>query len=181
MKFRELVRIRQSIRNYSSMPVPRDSIDKCIEAARFAPSACNSQPWSFIIIDDPDLKNSFADVAFSGIYSLCSFARNAPVIIAVITKKSSYAASLGSFFKGTQFNLIDIGIACEHLILQATEEGLGSCWLGWFNEKKVKKFLDVPNKTNVDILISLGYPADDAIREKVRKSLPEIRHYYTRM
>lgn len=178
MKFLELAKKRQSVRKYSSQPVPRELIDKCLEAAQFAPSACNSQPWSFIVVDDEKVKNELTGKALSGIYSINSFAQNAPVIIVVITEESTYAAKLGGYFRGTQFNLIDIGIACEHLILQAAEEGIGTCWLGWFNEKEVKKVLGLPEKKKVHILISMGYPEVEGEKEKKRKPLNEIRQYY---
>ncbi len=116
MEFLELVRKRQSIRKYLSKAVPRDILNRCMESARLAPSACNSQPWSFIIVDDEETKNKLAKKAFSGIYSVSSFAKNAPVLIVVITERSSYVARLGSYFKGTQYNLVDIGIVCEHFI-----------------------------------------------------------------
>ena len=179
MKFLELVKRRQSIRQYSSQPVPRELIDKCLEAAQFAPSACNAQPWSFIIVDDEKVKNALTNKAFSGIYSMNSFAKNASVIIVVIAEQSTYAAKLGGYFRGTQFNLIDIGIACEHLILQAAEQELGTCWLGWFNEKEVKKVLGLSKKKKVCLLISMGYPEAKFVREKKRKTLNEIRRYYS--
>jgi nitroreductase len=177
MEFLDLVIKRQSIRDYSSRPVSRQDIDKCLEAARFAPSACNSQPWSFIVLDKEEIKNRFADKAFSGIYAVNSFAKKAPVIIVVVTERSAYAARLGSYFRGTQYNLIDVGISCEHLVLQAAELGIGTCWHGWFNEKAIKKFLGLPMDKKVDVLISMGYPKDEVLREKKRKSLDEIRRY----
>ncbi|MBU1863447.1 MAG: nitroreductase family protein [Candidatus Omnitrophica bacterium] len=178
MNFIDLVKKRQSTRSYTPQPVSRDVIDRCIEAARLAPSACNSQPWTFIVIDDPSRKNKVGDAAFSGMYSMSSFAQSAPVLIIVITEKSSYAATLGTWLKGTQFNLIDIGIAGEHLVLQATEEGLGTCLIGWFNEKAVKKELKLPSKSHIDIIISMGYPQDAGPREKLRKPIDAIRSYY---
>ncbi len=180
MAFLELVRQRRSIRKYSTKPIPREIIDRCLEAARLAPSACNSQPWSFIVVDKDDLRNDLAAAAFSGPYSMNSFAKSAPVLIIVVTERSGYIARLGGYFKGVQYSLIDIGIACEHLILKAQEEGLGTCWLGWFNEKAVKKSLGIPDGKKVDIIISIGYPADGEVREKVRKSLDEIRKYLDR-
>ena len=177
MTFFELVKRRKSTRKYSSLPLPREAIDRCLEAARLAPSACNSQPWSFIIVDQPDLKNTLADKAFSGIYSINSFAKDALVLIVVVMERSSYIASLGGQFRGVQYNLIDIGIACEHLVLQAEEEGLGTCWLGWFNEKGVKKVLNIPKQKKIGIIISMGYPKDKEIKDKIRNSLDEIRKY----
>ena len=177
MNFLDLVRKRESVRNYSTEPVPRVSIDKCLEAARLAPSACNSQPWSFVVIDDQRMKEKLADKAFSGIYSINAFVKQAPVIVAVITERSAYAAKLGGYFRGIRYSLIDIGIACEHLILQAAEEGIGTCWLGWFNEKGVKKVLGLPKSKRVDILISMGYPKENTQGDKKRKTLDEVRRY----
>ena len=177
MTFLELAKRRRSIRKYSPQPLPREAIDRCIEAARLAPSACNSQPWHFIIIDDNDLKEKVAHSAFSGAYSMNSFAKEAPVLVAVVTERSTYFARLGGYFKGTQYSLIDIGIACEHFILQAEEEGIGTCWLGWFNEGEVKKTLGVPKDKKIDIIVSMGYPQDGEAREKKRKALEEIRTY----
>lgn len=177
MNFLELVRKRKSLRKYSPKPVSRETIDRCLEAARLAPSACNSQPWSFIVVDEEKIKNELADKAFSGVYSTNSFAKNAPVLIVVVTEQASYAARLGGFFRGTEYSLIDIGIACEHLVLQAEEEGLGTCWLGWFNEKAVKKVLDIPKEKKVNVIISMGYPGKEETRKKIRKPLSEIRKF----
>jgi len=177
MKFLELVKKRQSIRKYLPKPVSRETIDKCIEAARLAPSACNSQPWKFIIVDDPDKKDELAKAAFSGIYSMCTFVKKAPVIIVVITEQSSYATRVGSFLKNIQYSLIDIGIACEHFVLQAAEENVGACMVGWFSDKKVKKFLKLPKTAKIDLLISMGYPEDETILEKHRKPIEEVREF----
>jgi len=176
--FLDLVKKRCSVRSYSDRSVSRDDIDTCLEAARLAPSACNSQPWSFIVVDNKEKKDTLADEAFSGLYSMCAFAKEAPVLVVVITERSSYAATLGSFLKGTQYNLIDIGISCEHFLLQAAELGLGTCWIGWFDEKKVKRYLGLPKGAHVDTIISLGYPRDESIPEKNRKTLDEIRKYF---
>ena len=178
MTFLELVRKRRSIRKYLPKTVPREILDRCLESARLAPSACNSQPWFFIVVDDEKLKNQLADKAFSGIYSINSFVKKAPVIVVVVTKRSSYIVKLGGYFRGAQYNLIDVGIACEHFILQAEEEGLGTCWLGWFDEKAVKRILGIPQNEKIDVIISLGYPETQDVREKTRKPLDEIRRFY---
>ncbi len=180
MSFLDLVKKRRSVRRYSDGPVPREAIERCIEAARLAPSACNSQPWYFIVVDEKGLKDDLGKAAFSGPYSMNAFAKTAPVLIAVVTEQSSYIARLGGRIKGVQYSLIDIGIACEHLILQAEEEGLGTCWLGWFNESAVKKALGLSRNKKVDIIISMGYPGEDAVFEKPRKSRDEVRRYNSR-
>ena len=176
MTFLDLVRKRQSERKYSDTPLPREMIERCVEAARLAPSACNSQPWTFMVVDG-DLKNRLAAAAFSGLYSMNAFAARAPVLIVVVTERSKYSARLGGKIRGVQYSLIDIGISCEHLILQAAEEGLGTCWLGWFNEKGVKKVLGLPRAARIDVIISMGYPESEIIRDKSRKSVDEVRHF----
>ena len=177
MNFLDLAARRQSDRKYTSRPVDRALLERCLEAARLAPSACNSQPWTFLVLDRDELRTRVAEAAFSGLYSMNAFARTAPVLIVVLTEKSKYMARLGGQFRGVQYSLVDVGIACEHLVLQAAEEGIGSCWLGWFNERAVKRQLGSPRRLKVDLLLCLGYAADPALRPKVRKSLDEIRRY----
>lgn len=179
MTFLELVNKRSSIRRYAARPVPREIIDRCLEAGRLAPSACNAQPWYFIIVDDPVLKDKVSAAAFSGIYSMNSFAKTAPVLAVVVRERSKQFAAIGGFFRGVQYNLIDIGIACEHLILQAAEDGVGACWLGWFNEKAVKKILDIPKGKKADVMISMGYPAEGSTGQRIRKPLNEISRFNT--
>jgi nitroreductase len=137
--FLELVQSRRSIRKYQDKPVEREKILQCIEAARLAPSAENVQPWRFIILDDPEIIRQMSDQAFSGIYSPIRFAAKAPVIVVILAKLDILANRIGKQIQGTQFYLLDIGIAGEHLVLQAQELGLGSCWIGWFNARKIKK------------------------------------------
>lgn len=178
MSFLDLARARYSLRKYADTPVPREVIDRCLEAARLAPSACNSQPWSFIVVDQNPKRRELAEAAFGGIYSMNKFALNAPVLIVMVTEKSKFAAALGGQFQGTQYALIDIGIAGEHLCLQAAEEGVGTCWFGWFNEKAVKNVLGLPRSAKVDVIIGMGYPAEGVEpREKKRRSLNEVRSY----
>lgn len=177
MELLELIGRRQSCRRYSNRPVPRELIDRCLEAARLAPSACNSQPWSFIVVDREPLRTQVAQAAFTGLYSLNKFCFYAPVLIALVTENSRYAAMLGGHIRGVQYSLIDIGIAGEHLDLQAAELGLGCCWLGWLNDKAVKQALRLPRSTRIDVMFSLGYPADDQIRNKSRRTLSDVRRY----
>ena len=111
MSLMELFRKRRSVRNYSDRPVPREDILKCLEAARLAPSACNSQPWHFIVIDEPELRKRVADRIFSGLYAMNHFAKEAPVLVAVITEKMKFLAALGSQVRDTRYCLVDLGIA----------------------------------------------------------------------
>ena len=157
MALLELLQHRKSVREFLDKPVEREKIMMCLEAARVAPSACNSQPWKFIVVDDPELKSKLCQKAFGGVYFINSFCKMAPVIIAVVSEKSRFLARIGGMFRGTKYYLIDIGIACEHFVLQAEDLGLGTCWIGWFNERAVKSLLNIPDNKKVDILIALGY------------------------
>lgn len=174
--FNGLANKRISARRYIDKPVDDDSIRLCLEAARLAPSACNSQPWKFIVVNDKPLKDELCDRAFGGVYSMNKFAKGAPVIIAAVSEKSAFLARIGGQFRGTQYCLIDIGIACENLVLQAAELGLGSCLIGWFDEKPVKRLLKIPKEKKVALLISLGY-CEDGAREKIRRPLGEIASF----
>jgi len=177
MKFIQLVKKRRSVRNYLATKVERDKIERCLEAARLAPSACNSQPWYFVVVDNSELRDEIAKKTLLPFTSMNRFVLNAPVIVALIAKRSKMTAQLGGVIKAKKFNLIDIGIAAEHFCLQATEEGLGTCMLGWFDEKAVKKILQIPKTERVILLITLGYYEDKGRTEKKRKSMKEIFRY----
>jgi nitroreductase len=129
------------------------------------------------VIDEPELRKRVADRIFSGIYAMNKFAKDAPVLIAVVLEKEKLLASLGGQIRDTSYCLIDIGIACEHLILQAQELGIGSCWIGWFDEKALKEELRVAKNKKLDIMISLGYSTEDKVIPRTRKSLEEISSF----
>jgi nitroreductase len=170
----ELIANRRSVRRYLDTPVEREKILACIEAARLAPSAENAQPWRFLIVDDPQLKAEFAAEAFSGVYSFSRFAAKAPVLIVIMARLDIVAHRLGGRIQDVSFYLVDIGIAGEHLALQAEEAGLGTCWVGWFNVRKTRKFFKIPRKYKIVCLMTMGYYEKRPWREKKRKSLGEI-------
>jgi nitroreductase len=172
--FMEIVRSRRSIRRFLPRPVEREKILACLEAARLAPSAHNAQPWRFLVIDDPSLKDSLCREAFSGIYSASRFAAQAPVVIVILARKDLVAHHLGRGIQGTEFHLIDIGIAGEHLVLQAEEMGLGTCWMGWFNSRRARRALKIPRKYKVMALMPVGYPASRPPRQTLRKALDQV-------
>jgi len=176
MKFIELVNHRQSVRKYSDKPVEKEKIQHCLEAARLAPSACNAQPWKYIVVDDTVLKEKVAQETFSAIAPFNKFVLQAPVIVAIVMEKPNMLSQFGGRIKDKDFYLIDIGITAEHFCLQAAEEGLGTCMLGWFNEKAVLKILGIPAKKRIGLLISLGYAADEP-RKKIRKETEKMSSF----
>lgn len=177
MALSDLFKHRRSVRNFLDKPVEREKIMMCLEAARVAPSACNSQPWKFIVVDDRERKNRLCEEAFSGVYMTNSFCRTAPVIVAVVSEKSKFLARIGGMFRGLKYYLIDIGIACEHFVLQAEDLGLGTCWIGWFNEQAVKSVLNIPRNRKIDVLIALGYYDREQLGEQNREPIEKIASF----
>ncbi len=171
MTVKELIEKRQSNRSYKPAPVEKEKIMSCIEAARLAPSACNAQAWKFIVVDDPDLKEQVAEAANS--MGMNKFLYGAPVIIAVVLETPNVASAIGSTIKRKDYTQIDLGIAVENICLQATELGLGSCIVGWFDERRIKKILQVPASRRVPLLVVLGYSNDERHTKK-RKKIEDI-------
>ena len=171
MSFLDLVRRRQSVRAFLGGPVERAAIERCLEAARLAPSASNAQPWHFVVADDPAVVRELADATYN------RFTRQAPAFVAVVCEPGKAVARLGGWLAGRDYRLIDLGMAAQHFCLQAAEEGLGTCMLGMFNQRRARRVLAVPAGRRIEILICLGRPADGAVREKRRKSPDQIRSY----
>jgi nitroreductase len=169
----DLVRRRQSDRSYTNKAVEKEKIERIAEAGRLAPSACNSQPWKFIIVDDPTLLSQLAEAASAKLLGMNSFVSQAPVQIVVVREKANMSSRVGATIKNRDYSLIDIGIASENICLQVAAEGLGSCMIGWFDEKMVKKILKIPAGKRVELLITIGYPAKET-REKKRKPSGEV-------
>ena len=152
--FLQLVNARQSDRAYDkSRLVEADKLERILEAGRLAPSACNAQPWRFVVVTDPSLAEK-AGKAAAGL-GMNKFAKDAPVHILVVEESANITSRLGGKLKGKHFPLIDIGIVAAHIVLAAESEGLGSCILGWFDEKEIKSLTGIPSSKRVllDILI----------------------------
>ena len=178
MNFIELVKTRQSVRRYASKPIEKETLIRCLEAARLAPSASNSQPWTFVVVDDEPIKDKVAKLTFDKIFSFNKFAVGAQALVVFVIEKPKLITQIGGTIKNKEYPLIDIGIAAEHFCLQATEEGLGTCMLGWFSEKPIKKLLKIPASKNIGLIVTVGYPADDyPLRNKSRKSFENVVRY----
>jgi nitroreductase len=173
LDFFELAKTRRSIRAYTGRSVDRKDLEKCVEAARYSPSACNSQPWSFIIVDDPEKTSMIAKAAAYGPGGFNSFTKEAGAFIALVAEKQVFPAWMAGKIRHVDYRHVDIGIACAHLVLQAHELGIGSCILGWFDEGKIKKILSVPRFKTVELVIALGHPAETEIHEKKLKGRSE--------
>jgi len=175
--FITLASARQSDRAFEAdRPVEHEKIERILEVARMAPSACNAQPWHFIVVDEPELKNKVADATSSKILGLNHFTKQAPVHILVIEEKVNLSSGFGGWVKDKTFSMIDIGIATAHIALAAEAEGLGSCILGWFDEGKMRKLLGIPSGKRVVLDIIIGYSTQSK-RRKNRKEPNEVISY----
>lgn len=168
MKVLDVIQKRRSVRKYKENPISEKALMRVLEAARLAPSGKNFQPWKFIIIKDKALKEKLAQ-ASAGQF----FMAEAPIIIVGCGFPDNCYAHMGRYMKSWS---VDVTIALEHLILQAQEEGLGTCWIGSFEEEEVKAILNIPENVKVLALTPLGYP-DEIPRFRGRKSLDEIISY----
>jgi nitroreductase len=172
MNFDELILERQSDRKYEiNRAVEEEKLMECIISAGQAPSACNAQPWKFVVVRDNALKAQVCDCAVS--MGMNKFCADAPAVVALVLEKPNFTSKIGSVLKDKEYTLIDIGIVAYHFCLKASALGLGTCMVGWFNEKKVKKLLDIPSSKRVPLLITIGYRSGD-LRKKARKKLSDI-------
>jgi nitroreductase len=172
--FQRILRGRRSIRRFLPTPVEPEKLRACLEAARIAPSAHNTQPWRIVVVDDQALKERLAAAAFSGLYTGSKFAAQAPVILVLLARPGQIAARLGSRIQGVPFYLIDMGIAGEHIVLQAEELGLATCWMGWFSYRRARKVLGIPRGFKLVAMMPLGYAASRPRREPPRRAYEEI-------
>jgi nitroreductase len=171
-----LITSRQSDRKYSDKQVEREKLTRLIEAGRMAPSACNAQPWKFIVVTEPKLIARVAEAASAKLIGMNSFVGQAQAIIVVVREKPNLSSKVGATIKNKDYSLIDIGIATENICLQAKAEGIGSCIIGWFDESEIRKLLAIPKSKRVELLITLGYSLSDQ-KEKRRKPVEEVVSY----
>lgn len=154
---------RRSIRRYSAKPVEKEKLNKVLEAARISPSASNQQNWKFIVVRDPLKREKLTEATFGQ-----TFVGQAPVILAACGTDPESVMKCGQ-----HRYTVDLSIATAYMILEAHEQGLGTCWLGRFDEKTVKDILGIPDHVRVVAMMPLGYP-DESPEAKPRKTLDEI-------
>jgi nitroreductase len=164
------IKTRRSVRSYASRPIPADVLERMRQALRCAPSACNFQPWHFIFVTDAELRRKVAEAANNQLWMA-----EAPVTIAGCASPPHAYKYMGGHGNSAE---IDVAIALDHLTLAAVAEGLGTCWIGAFDEGKVKRLLEVPKQAKVVAMTPLGYPASPDLHypldETDRKSAAEI-------
>lgn len=167
MEFMDLVKKRRSIRRYLPTPISDQDLKDILKAARLAPSWSNRQCWRYIIVTDQIIKNKLAEAGRA-----CKWINKAPVIIVACADPKASGHK-----PGMDYFMLDIGISFEHLILAATNLGLGTCWIGGFDEKMAKEALGVPSEIRVVAYTALGYPDEKKGEIFDRKPLRDICFY----
>lgn len=169
-----LIRHRQSCRNFDPARfVEKEKLIDILQAAALSPSACNSQPWRYIAVDEPQRVEQVAQCLQDS--GMNKFTGKATAFVVAIEGKQNLTAKVGESLKNQKFSGIDLGLSIGHLVLAAEDLGLSSCILGWFNERKLKMLLGIPKTRRIRLVVALGYAmADDLLREKQRKKLDEV-------
>jgi len=175
----ELIQRRRSVRSYKEKSIDKNTVTSIVEAAQYAPSACNAQPWRFVIVTDMFLLKEVVDKGLGGVVPN-KWAASAPVMIIGCAHLNLLTHRIGESVKGIHYHQIDLGIAMEHMVLRATELGLGTCWIGWFKEKKIKKILNIPKNWKIISLLTLGYPQEESNASTPRLNLNEILFFNKR-
>jgi nitroreductase len=155
----DTIKDRRSIRSYKDERIPKDEIEKLLEAARLAPSAGNRQNWKFIVVENEQIKSQLVTASNNQ-----AFVGTASHIIAGVGDSAQ------------KWHQVDLAIALEHIVLEAVELGLGTCWIGAFNEDEVKRILKIPQDKKVVALLTVGFPAESP-SVRPRKALEEIVAY----
>jgi nitroreductase len=161
----DAVRNRLSVRAYKPDPVPDELLNRVLEAGRLAPSAKNYQPWKFIVVKDEQVRAALVPACRGQ-----DFVGQAPVVICACTLVEQAWKGMGGYWSA---EAVDVAIALEHIMLAATAEGLGTCWIGAFIEAEVRKVLSIPENVKPIALTPLGYPARPS-HARPRKPLEEI-------
>ena len=176
--FLELVKARQSDRAYEpGRKIARDVLERIVEAARLAPSACNGQPWHFTVITEEGLLKEVAAATAS--LGMNKFAKDASALVLITHEATNITSRLGCGIKDKDFPMMDLGIASAYMTLAAESDGIGSCILGWFDEKKIKELVGIPRSKRLMLIVTLGYAAKPK-HNKVRKEWDKVvsfEHY----
>jgi nitroreductase len=180
----KVIEKRRSIREYSEKEIEKEKLDLILESARLAPSANNSQDWFFYVVKNKEIREK---IAASEPMLANQFLHKAPVIIVACERSLGVvSAATGMVLKasGTRdrsWGEVDVAIALEHMVLTATDLGVGSCWIGLFDMRRVSRILDIPDDRSIVALLALGYPASPStdssiggIRESSRLSVKDI-------
>jgi nitroreductase len=164
-----VISTRRSIRKYQSKPISDDQLSRILEAGRLAPSAANRQPWHFLVITDPTVRKQMRQA-----YGRDWFADSPVILVVCADPREAWVRA-----DGEEYWKVDAAIALQNMIMQATTEGLGTCWIGAFDEPMAKQILGIPNPIRVVAMTPLGYPDEEKDPVSNRKELQTLLHHDT--
>jgi nitroreductase len=170
--FLNLCMRRQSCRGFSEKPVEHDKLAQCVEAGRLTHSGCNAQPWSFVVVESPDMVSRIATCGQQ--LKQNAWLGTAKAFIIVLEEHAVLNPTISCFLDSQYFAKGDLGSATAYICLEATAQGLGSCIIGIYDRKKICELLNIPAEKQFGSVIALGYPSNDTIRPKKRKELEDI-------
>lgn len=177
MEFLELLSRRESCRAYRPNPVGREEMARILEAGRLAPSGCNSQPWRFLVVDEPEALERMRDaLVLENGKSSCPWRKQVPLFIALCEREARIIPMARDYYGTTQrFAPGDLAMAALNMCYAATELGLGSCVIGLCSQEKMRRYFGVPEDAEVRLILTIGHPAKEtAPKPKVRKPLEEV-------
>lgn len=173
--FLELAQARQSDRAFEAgRTIDEDVLQRIVEAGRLAPSACNGQPWHFTVITDKELLPLVGKATSS--LGINKFVKDSSALILITHEPTNFTSRFGCGIKDKDFPMMDLGISSAYITLAAEDEGVGSCILGWFDEKKIKQLTGIPEKKRLMLIVALGY-ATKPKRKKIRKEWNKVVSY----
>ena len=175
--YMDLVKRRESCRNFDpNRMVEREKLERCAQAAWLAPSACNSQPWKYLIVTNPEyvqkLRPLMQELGMNKFVSQC------PAFVVVLEEPTRLKVSVSSKFKDQDFAPIDLGLSTSQFCYEATEQGLSTCIIGWHNEPKIKELFNIDKASRVRLVLCVGYAASGELREKKRKPMEQVFQYF---
>ncbi|MDR1470397.1 MAG: nitroreductase family protein [Spirochaetaceae bacterium] len=170
--FLELCKQRQSCRGFSEQPVEHDTLARCVEAGRLAHSACNAQPWSFVVVENPEVVAQIAQCGQP--LHQNAWLGSTKAFIIILEEHAVLSPVISCFLDSQYFAKGDLGAATAYVCLEAAAQGLGSCIIGVYDRKKICELLNIPVEKQFGALIALGHPLNTTIRSKKRKAFEDI-------
>lgn len=178
MDFETMQNTRESCRVYTDEPVSREDLTHLVDVARLSPSACNSQPWHFIIVDEPEAKKKLIDALDDDGFIGCPWGFKVPAFIVICEEEAHLKPGAAEHYGAQHFAQMDIGMAAIALCYEATSMGLGTCMIGTMSQEKLHKHFGIPQERVIRLIITVGHPKGQLpTRKKTRKDLSEILTY----
>ena len=176
MRFEDMLLKRESCRAYADKPVARKDLLKICEAGRLSPSGCNSQPWKFIVVDEPAARQRLRDsLLLDNGKTGAPWREGVPAFIVLVEQNATLMPFALEYFGSSQhFAANDIGMACMSMCYQAVELDLGTCIIGMIDQKKTRAALGIPEDRTIRLVLAVGYPAAEEPRPKKRKAAEEV-------